>query len=209
MMRIKSSLSACSSGMTSYAFLLMSEASYSVLSTQNTKCFPVVMGLFQIPLDFQVFPTNSVCFVPVKFDMADSAIGQSHKGNTFQLSPVTATVDSLQISQISNTWADCNRLNGLNVANDFKFHGGSLAFLEEQDKSEKCRLFQYAVWNSDLFSRFPEKQAHSGASVFTGWRGAVHDDPAAGHKAAPAPALAGPGRPEVCGSSPERGGGGG
>lgn len=75
-----------------------------------------------------------MCFVPMKFNMANITVGQYHNCDAFQLFPATATMDFLQVSQVADTGTNRNCFNELNIANDFKIHLPSLTSLVKHDK---------------------------------------------------------------------------
>lgn len=69
------------------------------------------------------FPrANTVCLVPVHFDMAYPTIGQLHGCDSLEFSPALASIDFLQPATLANALAGCNRFDVRDAANNLEKH---------------------------------------------------------------------------------------
>jgi len=58
--------------------------------------------LLQIPLDLHVFPSYALCFIPMKLNSSDSAIGKPNVANAFEFAPTPTSVDLLQVCHVAD-----------------------------------------------------------------------------------------------------------
>jgi hypothetical protein len=77
-------------------------------------------SLIQVFLDFDLFSTNPVRFVPVKLNGTNCTIGKRNNSKAFELAPTTLSVSFAQPHDLANPGANCNSFDQIDSADNLK-----------------------------------------------------------------------------------------